>query len=169
MRWISCMSLSGAGAIVLIYTLFALPTQFIAGYLADRMPKPQLIFIFIALQAVAILIIAVASNISLALVFAVLYGIGFGGRIPLLTAIRGEYFGRKAFATIMGISQMPNNIGMIFAPLFAGYMFDATGSYIVPFSIFGVLNLLGAFLMLTVKKPKIQDAPGASSSSVAAD
>jgi len=163
------MSLSGAGIIVLIYTLFALPTQFIAGYLADRLPKPQLIFIFISLQAIAILIIAVASNMMLALVFAVLYGIGFGGRIPLLTAIRGEYFGRKAFATIMGISQMPNNIGMIFAPLFAGFMFDITGTYLVPFGIFGILNLLGGFLMLTVKKPKLQNGSSGSPAPLAAD
>lgn len=163
------MSLSGAGTIVLVYTLFALPTQFIAGYLADRLPKPQLIFVFISLQAVAILIIAVASDITLALVFAVLYGIGFGGRIPLLTAIRGEYFGRKAFATIMGISQMPNNIGMIFAPLFAGFMFDSTGTYLVPFGIFGVLNLLGGFLMLTVKRPKLENTGSATPNPAAAD
>lgn len=152
------MSLSGAATIVLIYTVMALPAQFIAGYLADRLPNPPLIFVFIALQAAAILLIAVSTQIYMALIFAVLYGIGFGGRIPLLTAIRGKYFGRKAFATIMGISQMPNNIGMIFAPLFAGFMFDRTGTYLVPFGLFGILNLLGAFLILTVKKPRITES-----------
>lgn len=151
------MSLSGAGSIVLIYTLLALPTQFVAGSLADRMPKPPLIFFFILLQGVAIMIIAVSDQVFMALVFAVLYGIGFGGRIPLLTSIRGEYFGRKAFATIMGLSQMPNNIAMIFAPLFAGFMFDYTGTYIIPFGIFGLLNVLGAFLMLSVKRPKMDE------------
>ena len=155
------MSLSGAGSVVLIYTLLALPTQFVAGWLADRMPKPPLIFVFIALQGVAIMIISVSDHVALALVFAVLYGIGFGGRIPLLTAIRGEYFGRKAFATIMGISQMPNNIAMIFAPLFAGYMFDATHTYLIPFAFFGLLNLLGAFLMLAVKRPEMNEAASA--------
>lgn len=155
------MSLSGAGAIVLIYTILALPTQFVAGWLADRMPKPPLIFFFILLQGIAIMIIAVSENILMALVFALLYGIGFGGRIPLLTSIRGEYFGRKAFATIMGISQMPNNIAMIFAPLFAGFMFDYTGTYLIPFAFFGLLNVLGAFLMLTVKRPKIEETTAA--------
>ena len=152
------MSLSGAGTIVLIYTILALPTQFVAGWLADRMPKPPLIFFFILLQGIAIMIIAVSENILMALVFALLYGIGFGGRIPLLTSIRGEYFGRKAFATIMGISQMPNNIAMIFAPLFAGFMFDYTGTYLIPFAFFGLLNVLGAFLMLSVKRPKIEES-----------
>ena len=154
------MSLSGAGTIVLIYTVLALPTQFVAGWLADRMPKPPLIFFFILLQGVAIILVAVSDQIFMALIFAILYGIGFGGRIPLLTSIRGEYFGRKAFATIMGLSQMPNNICMIFAPLFAGYMFDTTGTYFIPFAFFGLLNVLGAFLMLTAKRPQVrEDAP----------
>lgn len=162
------MSLSGAGTIVLIYTVLALPTQFVAGWLADRMPKPPLIFFFILLQGIAIMLIAVTDQIFMALIFAILYGIGFGGRIPLLTSIRGEYFGRKAFATIMGLSQMPNNICMIFAPLFAGFMFDTTGTYFIPFAFFGFLNVLGAFLMLTVKRPQIQEA-GPAPAAQAAD
>lgn len=151
------MSLSGAGTIVLIYTILALPAQFVAGWLADRMPKPPLIFFFIFLQGIAIMLVAVTDQIFMALIFAVMYGIGFGGRIPLLTSIRGEYFGRKAFATIMGLSQMPNNICMIFAPLFAGFMFDTTGTYFIPFAFFGLLNVLGAFLMLTVKRPQVEN------------
>lgn len=151
------VSLSGAGTVVLLYTAVALPTQFLAGYLADRLPMPPLIFVFIMLQGLAIMILSVSSTVQWALVFAVLYGIGFGGRIPLLTAIRGEYFGRKAFATIMGVSQLPNNLAMIVAPLFAGFMFDRTGTYLVPFAMFGIFNMIGAFLMLMAKKPRPTD------------
>ena len=146
-------SLSGAAVIPLVYTLLALPSQFIAGYVADRFPKHLVTFVFLMFQATSILVIAFAETWQLAFVFAVLYGIGFGGRIPLLTAIRGEYFGRKAFATIMGLSQMPNNIAMIFAPLYAGFMYDLRESYFVPFFTFAVLAFMGAALMLTVRKP----------------
>ena len=148
------MTLSGAGTVVLTYTIVALPSQFLSGYFADRLPKTLMIAIFLAIQGIAITIIAFADSVLLAYLFAVLYGIGFGGRNPLTTAIRGEYFGRKAFATIMGISQFPMNIGMIGAPLFAGYMFDTTNSYVIPFSVFAILTFFGAFLMLFVKKPR---------------
>jgi len=148
------MTLSGAGTVVLAYTIVALPSQFLSGYFADRLPKTLMIAIFLAIQGIAITIIAFADSVLLAYLFAVLYGIGFGGRNPLTTAIRGEYFGRKAFATIMGISQFPMNIGMIGAPLFAGYMFDTTNSYVIPFSVFAILTFFGAFLMLFVKKPR---------------
>ena len=148
------MTLSGAGTVVLTYTIVALPSQFLSGYFADRLPKTLMIAIFLAIQGIAITIIAFADSVLLAYIFAVLYGIGFGGRNPLTTAIRGEYFGRKAFATIMGLSQFPMNIGMIGAPLFAGYMFDTTNSYVIPFSVFAILTFFGAFLMLFVKKPR---------------
>ncbi len=146
-------SLSGAAMVPLVYTAVALPSQFLAGFVADRFPKHLVTFVFLIFQSTGIMVIAFAESAPLAFLFAVLYGIGFGGRVPLLTAIRGEYFGRKAFATIMGISQMPNNIAMIFAPLYAGYLYDLRGSYFIPFMTFAVLAFMGSFLMLTVRRP----------------
>ena len=123
------------------------------------MPKTLLIAFLMAIQATGILIIALFDGVPMAYLFALLYGIGFGGRVPLTTAIRGEYFGRKAFATIMGVSQLPMNVAMIFAPLFAGYMYDTTRRYVVPFTVFAALCYFGAVLMLFVRKPA---APGAA-------
>ena len=74
--------------------------------------------------------------------------------MPLLFSIRGEYFGRKSFATIMGMFQLPSNLLMIGAPLFAGFMFDKTQSYFVPFTTFAAFTFLGATLILFAKKPK---------------
>ena len=162
-------SLSGAAVIPFVYTLVALPAQFLAGFIADRFSKQFVTFVFLMFQATGILVIALAESDVMAFLFAVLYGIGFGGRIPLLTAIRGEYFGRRAFATIMGLSQMPNNVAMIFAPLYAGLLYDMRDSYFIPFATFAVLAYLGAFLMLAVKKPELQPAVATADQRAAAD
>ena len=45
---------------------------------------------------------------------------------------------------------------MLIAPLFAGDMFDTTGSYVVAFITFAVLNFIGAFGLLFVKKPRFE-------------
>ena len=147
-------SLTGAGVVVSTYTAIAIVTQFVAGYIGDRVPKPPLIFVFLLFQAVSLLVLAEAEDRSMAFVFAVIYGFALGWRVPLMTAIRGDYFGRKAFATIMGLSMLPNNFGMMVAPIFAGYMFDKTGTYEVPFLSFAALAFLGAFGMLFVRRPK---------------
>lgn len=148
------LSLSMAGVVVAISTAIALPIQFLSGYMGDRFPKPPLIFGFLTLQAVSLVVLALAQGLFGAFLFAVLFGVAFGGRMPLLFSIRGEYFGRKSFATIMGMSQLPSNLLMIGAPLFAGYMFDKTQSYFVPFTTFAAFTFLGATLILFAKKPK---------------
>lgn len=150
------MSLVTANFVVLAYTALAMPSQFVAGYIADRLSKPLVLFVLLLLQAAGIMVLAYADDLYLALVFAVLYGIGFGGRIPLLTAIVGDYFGRKSFGAILGFNTLPSNIAMIGAPLFAGYMFDLRQSYFVPFMTFAVMGFVGALAILLARKPDPQ-------------
>ena len=72
-----------------------------------------------------------------------------------MASIRGEYFGRKAFASIMGWSMLPNGILMAIAPVWAAWMFDNFGSYTIPFLAYAVINLAGAVIMLFASKPKL--------------
>ena len=87
--------------------------------------------------------------------FAVLFGIGFGGRTPLTTAIRGDYFGRASFGKILGISTVPMNILLLIAAPMAGFMRDELGNYDMAFQLLAGLNLLGSFLFLIARKPKM--------------
>ena len=148
------MSLGSAGFVVMTWTVVALPSQFLFGYLADRFAKPPIIFGLLILQATSLVVIALADNVVEAYAFAVMFGIAFGGRMPLTTAIRGDYFGRRAFATITGLSYVPTNLFTIISPLFAAYLFDETGSYLLPFSVFAAMSLSGAVLVLFVRRPK---------------
>ena len=149
---------------MLTYTLLAMPSQMIAGFIADKFPKPPILTVILVIQTGSLVVIAVSDSVATAFLFAILYGISIGGRIPLMTAIRGDYFGRKAFATIMGLSQFPNNLTMIGAPLFAGYMYDVRGSYFIPFITFAVICGVGAVLMTFVRRPRLTVASAAQQS-----
>ncbi len=127
--------------------------QLLGGYVGDRIPKNIALFGFSAVQAVGFLLAAFVHDLPTAIVFAVVYGAGFGARVPLTTAIRGDYFGKKAFATITGISMAPLYLFMLAAPLFAAFMFDSTGSYTTAFLILGGLGSLSGVLFLFAKKP----------------
>ena len=149
------MSLPKAGTVVLTFGAAGAVFQIIGGFLGDRLPKPPLIAVFVVIQATGMLVAALIQTVPGAYFFAVLYGIGLGGRVPLLTAIRGDYFGRKNFATILGVSQVPMNLAMMGAPIAAGYFFDTLGSYTVPFLGLSVLNYMGAGLILLARKPAL--------------
>ena len=127
--------------------------QLVGGYMGDRMPINIAIAIFGFIQAGGFLMAVLVDSLAMAMLFAVVFGAGFGGRNPLTTAIRGEYFGKTAFATITGISSAPMYVFMLSAPLFAGFLFDATESYTLAFLIIGGLGMLSGVLFFLAKKP----------------
>ena len=149
----SGISLITANFVVTLYTFVAFMTGFLAGYLADRSSKVIVLFVCMLLQALAMGILTFTDTLPMAVVFAVLWGAGFGGRVPLLTAIVGDYFGRRHFGSILGMNMVPSNIAMIFAPLFAGFMFDIRQSYVIPFATFTIMGFIGAFVILLARQP----------------
>ena len=150
----SGISLITANFVVTLYTFVAFLSGFVAGYMADRTSKVIVLFVCMLMQAVAMGILALTDSLPMALVFAVLWGAGFGGRVPLLTAIVGDFFGRKNFGSILGMNMVPSNIAMIFAPLFAGLMYDLRQSYFIPFATFAIMGFIGAFVILLARQPQ---------------
>ena len=135
-------------------------SQLIGGYVGDKVEKNVAMAVSSWVMAAGLCLAAFASNPLIALIFAVVYGVGFGARIPLATAIRGEYFGRKAFGTIMGLSTIPMAVFMMMGPPFAGAMFDARGSYFLAFIVLAGVAVLGGFLILIAKKPTMPASVG---------
>ena len=131
--------------------------QLIGGYLGDRLSKRLVLFVCGTVQAAGFAgfaLAALADTPEITFLFGVVYGAGFGARIPLTTAIRGDYFGRKAFASIMGISSAPMYLLMLVAPLFAGAMYDLTDSYVIPFMVLAAMGSLSGVCFLMAKKPE---------------
>lgn len=123
------------------------------GILGDRLPKELTNWAFGALQAVGVLMAIIVSNVFLAFCFAIVYGIGFGGRAPLTTAMRGEYFGRKSFGKIMGVSMIPMMALTLTGPWVASVLYERSGNYETGFLSIGIAGLLGSFLFLMCRKP----------------
>ena len=133
--------------------LFSGAAQIFGGWLGDRVPKNVALCVFGLLQAVGVIFATFLTDLYLAPIFIVIFGLGFGARIPLGTAIRGEYFGRRAFGKVLGISMVPPSAAMFAAPIFAGWWFDAQGSYGMAFYILGAISAIGSLGFLLAKKP----------------
>jgi len=69
-------------------------------------------------------------------------------------AIGGRFFGRKAFASIQGSSMVFTAPAALLSPVYAGWVYDTTGSYITAFTLFAALAALSAVLMCLVRPPK---------------
>ena len=141
-----------AGYIVMVYSTVALIAQIIGGYLGDRIVKKYVLTIFLIIQSIALFILSFVRNIVGIIVFSIVYGIAFGGRNPLFTSIRGDYFDRSVFATFFGLSGMVINIGTVSSPVLTGYLFDTRGDYSIAFFILGIMALIGAVLCFSLPK-----------------
>ena len=161
-------SLQTVAWIVSLYNIVSLPFQFGGGYLGDRIPTNVALFLFTLIQGIAVVLIAINTSLYMFYIFAILFGIGFGGRTPLTTAIRGEYFGRASFGRILGISTVPMNILLLAAPIMTGILRDQLGDYQWAILLLAILNGVGAILFLIARKPRIAAAQPTPAPAVAA-
>ena len=162
MLWDQGVSVPMAGWVVSTYTAMSMIFQIVGGYVGDMISKRFAYFVFTSIQAGAVVVLVFVPEISvllglpsLAVVFsfAILFGIGFGGRNPISTSIRGEYFGRSSFGKIMGMSQVPMNIMLLGAPIYPAILHDMQGSYDFAFLSLAFLNFIGGAMFLLAKKP----------------
>ena len=151
------MSLAMAGTVVLTFGVIGALFQVIGGYVGDRVPKTPALAAFMAIQGSGVLAAALIPTVLGAFLFAVLYGVGFGGRLPLLTSLRGDYFGRRNYATIYGVSQVPINLIAMVAPIAVGFYFDNFLSYTIPFLAMALFSFLSASMILLARKPRLPD------------
>ncbi len=135
-----------------LMVLMSIPGRFIFGWLGDRFSKRVLLFISCVLQGIGIFIFINASTLPLLYLFVIVYGLGYGGAIPLTVALRADLFGRKNYATIAGITMTLAMIGTVTAPLFAGYLYDTTQSYSLAFYIFIIMIILSGFCFLLIPR-----------------
>ena len=87
-------------------------------------------------------------------VWFILYGIGFGAGMGLMFPMRARYFGRKAFGYIQGTSMMFMSPVTVAAPIYLGWVYDTTGSYINAFTTVAVLLALSVVIMSLILPPK---------------
>ncbi len=123
------------------------------GLLGDFMDKRHIMIGTLLLQTVGIFILMNATSITQVWLFVIVYGISYGGAIPVYMAIVGEYFGRQNYATIRGFNQLFHIPTTVSGPVFAGWIYDTTGSYAVAFTSFIIAMLLGVGFLVFAHRP----------------
>jgi sugar phosphate permease len=146
-------SLGLAATITTVLPLVFLIGTLLGGPIGDRFNKRWLVVICMFMHASGLLLLAHAANVLMVMGFMVLHGLGWGLRGPQMAAIRADYFGRSAFATILGVSNLVIIIGTISGPVIAGYMYDQTGNYRVGFDILAIIAAAGSIFFVLAPRP----------------
>ena len=142
-----------AGFVITLMTACQMAGQVLGGWLGDRYNKRVLCVCCMLAHGAGFLMLAFGTSAPAVLAFAILHGLGWGVRGPLMVALRADYFGATSFGTIMGFSSLVAMLGMTFGSLFAGAMKDLQGDYVTAFAIIGTLAAFGAVLFALAKRP----------------
>ena len=149
------MSLTQAATVLSIMALIGAPGRVIFGWLGDIFPKRYVMASCFSIQSIGLILFTYVDGVPGIVLFLLLYAPTYAGILPLIPAIQGEYFGRKWFGTIRGMMTPITLISGILGPVFAGGVYDLTGSYEPAFTILAFSILLALVLILTAKPPKV--------------
>ncbi|KJS28842.1 MAG: hypothetical protein VR64_22710 [Desulfatitalea sp. BRH_c12] len=128
-----------------LLTLVSIIGRLAFGTLGDHVNKRYLFMTAYTLMGSGLLVLMNARTMGMVWVFIFLFGIGFGGNIPLMPAIRAEYFGLKDLGKIQGFMNPVMMIAGACGPIFAGHVFDTTGSYRIAFFVTSMMTFMAAF------------------------
>ena len=116
--------------------------KILLGYLMDKL-KPNIpVMIMMAMQSLGIFGLTLATDYSLFIVFCFVFGLGFGGAMPLMSASFLKAFGPQNLGSVRGISALiivpVQPVGMVLV----GRAFDLN-LYIESFFLMGAITLIG--------------------------
>ena len=134
-------SLAQGGFLSTIFTLGIGLAGVPSGYLLDRYPRKVVMLIGIAIFSVFTILTALALGFLDMSIYRAITGIGESMQNAALFSAVGAYFySRRAMA--LGTLNFAYGLGSFFGPLFGGVMLQSTGSWKLPFYVYGVLGLV---------------------------
>lgn len=142
-----------AAAVLSLMTVASIPSRLIAGFVADRVEKRKVIIGSALLIAISMLWLSWADQMWKFYLFAVMFGVAYGGIDPPLVALVGDAFGLSKVGQVMGVLMISWGIGSAVGPYIGGLSFDFAGTYRLAFLSGGLIILLMAICARGLGEP----------------
>jgi MFS family permease len=136
---------------------FAIAGKVVFGYMMDRFAAKLTVMAGVGAYLGSTATLMVADDYAWLMLAAALFGLGFGGMVPVRSVLISRLFGVAKFSRVNGL------LSFFLAPatfwvLITGYIVDVSGSYVSAFQIWLVAFLLAGTVSLLVRLPNREDA-----------
>lgn len=99
------------------------------GVLADRVGAKRVLVAGLLIQAFAAASYLLVRRLEGFYAVAFVFGLAYGGVMPLYASLAREAFGARILGTVLGAASLVSSMGMALGPLVGGWLYDRFGSY----------------------------------------
>jgi MFS family permease len=156
------VSLADASLALTAYGVGSAVGRLIAGAVSDRLGTGPTIGAAYVLEFLALLALLWIPSRGALLASLVAFGAGFAASDTMVAKVIPEVFGLRAIGAIMGVLTLGWRLGAALGPAAAGFLYDLTGSYTVPFGAAPVAVLMSwaLFIVGTRERPRRPSSGG---------
>ncbi|OQY40121.1 MAG: hypothetical protein B6229_02400 [Spirochaetaceae bacterium 4572_7] len=146
------VSFSQAAEAVVVIALFNATGRLFWGAISDKIGCKLSLFIMFIITTIAMFLLTILNLNVLSLYLLLAFvAFGFGGFLVVYPTITSEYFGIENLGQNYGVIYQAYGIAALFGPI----IFKIAGSYVTTFLISGSLSLLGALLIVFIKRDQL--------------
>jgi MFS family permease len=124
------------------------------GLVADRIGVKPTLLVGLALQAGMIVLYLFVRDVAPFYGLAILFGVAYGGVMPLYALVTREYFGEKVMGAAYGGVFLISTLGMGIGSFAGGVLYDRLGSYAWLYGGSFAIGILAVALALTFRPPR---------------
>lgn len=149
------IGLAGASLALTAYGIGAVGGRLLSGALSDRLGTMATIRAAYVVEVLALIALLWVPTPASLLASLVAFGAGFAASDTMFVKVVPDVFGVRAIGAVMGVLSLGWRCGAALGPAAAGFLYDLTGSYTVPFAAgpLAVAASWGLFTLATRHRP----------------
>jgi len=124
------------------------------GAASDRIGSSNALAICCLVLGISLLWLLFARELWMFYLFAIVFGFAYGGEVPQMAALVGQFFGLRSVAALVGVVLIGLSIGGALGSLMGGRIFDLTQSYQVAFTVAVVVSFATVILALMLRRAR---------------
>jgi len=125
-----------------------------AGVVSDRIGAKPVLYVGLVLQGLMMLWISEADTLWMFFLFAILFGVAYGGNLVMVPKLTASIFGSQSMGSVYSGISVGDGVGFTIGPVLAGYIFDVSGTYRLSFWMTAAGLLLAVVLTILLSEKK---------------
>ena len=137
--------------ILSIISICSIASRFVTPVLAERFGGKPVMATALFLQGITVLVLFWAQDMWMFYLFAMVFGVGFGGEMSAYLVVNRQYFGSGPIATCYGFQTMGALMGHAMATGLAGLVLYVTNSYSAILALSMLFSFGGVLVIMTLE------------------